>query len=86
MTVRKMLLAAISAGFTLQIGSEGEVDYDGNNIVDAMDAVEALEEVDVYVEDAGEIVGWACIIPDLDSDEQIANCSGWVDQWVEQNR
>ncbi len=87
MTVRDLLATALTAGMTFIVRYGGEVDYVGQNIDKAMDAIEACDEMEVHFfeEDEPEyMLGWALIINDLDEDEKIADCSGIVNKWLDE--
>lgn len=86
--LQNMLTAAVVCGYNIQVICDGEEDYHGVNIADAMDAIEAVDEANVYVleqtDDGDEVEGWAFIVNDLDDDERIADCSGWVGRWMDE--
>ncbi len=89
MTVRDLLTTALTAGLSFVVRYGSEIDYQGENIDDAMDAIEACDEMEVhfYDDESDRYAGWALIINDLDEDEKIADCSGIVNKWLdEENR
>ena len=83
--LQKMLTAAVALGATIIVGCEGETDYTGSNVMDAMDAIEAVDECDVYLRNVDGEKGWAYVVNDLDEDERIADAGGWVDRWLDTN-
>lgn len=84
--VRNMLKAAVAAGYTFQVGSEDEVDYQGTRVNRAMVILEDLEEAHVTViNERGHRCGSAFIIPDLGEDEMIADAGGWCNDWMDEN-
>jgi hypothetical protein len=85
MTVRNMIAAAIAAGYYICVSCDGEIDYEGVSVNDALDAIEAVDEAVVYFDEEGASIGYALIVNDLDEDEKIADCSGWVNNWVDEN-
>jgi len=47
-----------------------------NKYTDIKDAIESVEEAQIIVRNLqGDKIGWALIIPDLEPDETIADCS-----------
>lgn len=78
--LRNVLKAAIADGLTLKVYDpfEGDIDYEGENLQNAMDAIEAVDEIQVDLLEDGEVVGWMTIINDLDEDERIADYAGCV--------
>ena len=86
--LKKMLEAAVAQGFTLQAVYEGETDYIGGSVDECLEALEACDEMNLYIllddyEHAQTVEGWALIIPDLDDEEKVADCTGWVDRYMD---
>lgn len=87
MSIKAILTDAVTAGLTIIVvnpDDPDEPDYVGDNVRDAMDAIEAVDECNVQVEGDDES-GWMLIVNDLDEDEQIADCNGWIDVWLDAN-
>ena len=82
----KMLTAAAALGFWFEATYDNDVDYAGDSIALTIEALEACDEMELRVRDAdGTIVGWAFIVNGNGEDEQIADCSGWVSDWIDEN-
>jgi hypothetical protein len=85
MNAMDLLNEAADLNLYIRVKSDGIIDYSGQNASAAYDAIEAVEEADVVFYEVNAEgngmtrVGWAMILIDLDEDEQIADCSGWVD-------
>ena len=74
---KELLRRAAAAGYTFEVGSEGEIDYLGPNVKDAWEAVIDLEEANVHFLADGKVLGWALISAyGLEDDEAIMDCSG----------
>ena len=78
MNAQDLINEAADRNLTVEVMSDGIVDYYGTNMSEAYDAIEGVEEAEVTFYEDGDIIGWALILIDLDEDEQIADCSGWV--------
>jgi hypothetical protein len=61
---------------------ESDPDYVGTNMAEALDHVLAQDETEAHFTATDGSTGWALMILDLDEDEQIADCSGWVERWM----
>lgn len=86
-TIKNLLTAATLAGLTIIVVNPDDAndpDYVGTNVRDAMDAIEGVDECEVVL-DGDDESGWMLVVNDLDEDEQIADCSGWVDVWLDAN-
>ncbi len=86
MNVQTLLDTAVAAGFILVVRYGDEIDYRGQNVEAAMDAIEACDEMEVHFHDEGSRTasGWALIFNDLEDDEKIADCSGIVNKWLDE--
>ena len=74
---KDFLRRAAAAGYTFEVGSEGEVDYRGPDAKRAWEVVIYLEEADVRFIADGKVQGWALISAyGLEDDETIMDCSG----------
>ena len=74
---KELLRRAAAAGYTFEVGSEGEVDYRGPDAKRAWEVVIYLEEADVRFIADGKVQGWALISAyGLEDDETIMDCSG----------
>lgn len=85
--IKAILTAAVENGMTIIVTNfddYAEPDYAGNNVRDAMDAIESVDECNVIL-DSDDESGWMIIVNDLDEDEQIVDCSSWVDVWLDNN-
>lgn len=86
--LKAMLLAAVALGYTITVAyDDDEVDYEGSDVNEAIEAIEACDEISVFISEEQEdgsldVVGSALIVNDLDDDERIADCSGWVDSFI----
>lgn len=85
--VRKLLTDAVAAGFTLECGYDGEIDYRGQDVDQAYEALTACDEMTLRLTSGEYHKGnWALIISGLEPDEQIADCAGgWMNEWWEGN-
>ena len=84
--VRNMLKDAVALGYSFKAGSEHEVDYSGQSVSKAIEALEQLDEGHVtIINERGYRCGSAFIIPDLGDDEVIADAGGWVIDWMDEN-
>lgn len=83
MSISQLLRDAKAAGLSFHVSCNGETDYCGANIQSAMTALNACDETELRVIKDGQVIGWALYIPELETDEQIADCSGWVSDWME---
>ena len=85
--IRKMLLEAQAEGFTFVVDGGGdEPDYVGNDALEALDAIEAVDEAELtLVGDEGD--EWALIVNGLDEEERLADMTsgGWFENWHEVN-
>jgi hypothetical protein len=87
MTIKALLTAAVTAGLTITVHNPDDMndpDYVGDNVRDAMDAIEGVDECQVVL-DGDDENGWMLIVNDLDEDNQITDCSGWIDVWLADN-
>lgn len=84
MDAQDLFNAAADRSLFAVVICEGYTDYRGENMAKAYDAVEAVEEAEVYFFEDGEQVGWALILIGLDGDEQIADCSGVVERIIDE--
>jgi hypothetical protein len=87
MSVKAILTAAVEQGLTIIVHNQddpNEPDYVGDNVRDAIEAIENVDECEVTI-DGDDESGWMLIVNDLDEDEQIADCSGWADVWLDAN-
>lgn len=83
--IKKILQAAVNLNLCITVGIEGEVDYEGFDVDEAMEAVEACDEIEVELtDDDGGQVGWMFIVNDLDEEEKIVDCNFWVDNLSKQ--
>ena len=74
---KELLNRAAAAGYTFEVGSEGEIDYRGPDAKRAWEVVIYLEEADVRFIADGKVQGWALISAyGLEDDEAIMDCSG----------
>jgi hypothetical protein len=84
-SVKNLLIAAAALELSFRCEGEGVVDYAGHNVRDALEAVEAVDEEEIsFFDTDGELVGWALIVNGLDEEERIADCSGWVNQYLDE--
>ena len=78
--IKKILQAAVNLNLSIHVGIEGETDYEGFDVDDAMEAVEACDEIEVeLIDEDGGTIGWMFIVNDLDEEEKIVDCNSWVD-------
>ena len=55
--IRKLLQAAVNLNLSISVGIEGEQDYNGFDIDDAMEAIEACDEIEVeFLDEDGKVV------------------------------
>ena len=74
---KELLNRAAAAGYTFEVGSEGEIDYRGPDAKRAWEVVIYLEEADVRFIADGKVQGWALISAyGFEDDETIMDCSG----------
>ena len=74
---KDFLRRAAAAGYTFEVGSEGEIDYRGPDAKRAWEVVIYLEEADVRFIADGKVQGWALISAyGFEDDEAIMDCSG----------
>ena len=74
---KELLNRAAAAGYTFEVGSEGEIDYRGPDAKRAWEVVLYLEEADVRFIADGKVQGWALISAyGFEDDEAIMDCSG----------
>ena len=83
--LNKLLTEAAERGLSFSCEGEGEIDYRGNDVRKALDAVEAVDEEEIYFMDDDAMVGWALIVPGLSDEEWIVDCSGFVGRWMDDN-
>jgi hypothetical protein len=82
----RLLIAAATIGYYFEVSYEGCVDYMGDSVELALDALEACDEMELHIRDAnGKVIGWAFIVNGNDEDEQISDCSGLVSDWLDEN-
>ena len=82
--IREMLNTAVALGHSLRADYESFNDYSGYDVQDCINALNACDEMELRIVDRdGEVIGWALYIPELEADEQIADCSGWCAEWLE---
>lgn len=81
--VNQILSDAKQAGFSFLVTYDDEVDYKGDDVKQAIEAIEACDEMAVtFLDTEQKTVGWMLVINGLADDERIANFSGaWIDQW-----
>ncbi len=84
MHVAGLLNIAARRGYTFVVMSDGVTDYEGSKKLDALEAIEAVDECDVVLFDGNEWVGTALIINGLEEDERIADSSGAVTRWEDE--
>jgi len=80
--VQDLFNMAADLNYTAIVRCDGEVDYRGTNMAAALDAVLAVDEAEVRFLSLDGRTGWALIIPGLADDEQVADCSGIVEEWI----
>ena len=86
MSLYEMLLGAKLEGFTFRAIYGEDIDYEGDNAKDMLSAMNACDEMEFQILNShGRVIGWGLYIPGLEADEQIADCSGWVNYWMETN-
>ncbi len=68
-----LVKAAVAAGYKLTCGYDGEVDYQGLDADKAIEALEACDQMDLYIELPSGAREWALIINGLEPDEIIAD-------------
>lgn len=86
--VRKLLQAAKREGmsFLCYYDSPFDPDYQGEDIEQALKALEACDEMKLSLIKDEEALGWALIIQGLSPDETIANYAGdFIDNWWNEN-
>lgn len=85
----KMLEDAAAAGFIMTVyGGDSEPDFVGCHPAKAEEAIDAVEEAELILQDEGlKKVGWALIVGGVSEDERIADCGDgdWIDTWTEAN-
>lgn len=84
--VTMMLEAAQKEGFKIEVGSDHCLDYSGTDAKKADEAVNAIDEAEVFIFRGGKRIGWALIVNGLDEDERIADTAyPWMNAWCEEN-
>ena len=84
MSLYKILSAANTEGFSFRALYAEEIDYEGDNIREMITAMNACDEMEFQILNShGRVIGWGLFIPGLEADEQIADCSGWVNYFME---
>ncbi len=86
--IRKMLLEAQAEGWTFVVDGGGdEPDYVGSDALEALDAVEAVDEAQLTMVHDEVDDEWALIVNGLDEEERIADCTsgGFIENWLDIN-
>lgn len=87
--IRKLLNDAQAAGLRMTVHGGGETpDYTGFHPAEAEEAINAVEEAELVLNDQdGTKVAWALIIDGVAPDERIANCGSndWIENWTKEN-
>lgn len=82
--VRDMIAAMLNEheGSYFTVGSEGEIDYRGNNVNKIMDAITDVDEADIrFYNVDGDDMGWGYIVNEYGEEPDLADCSGIIGMW-----
>jgi len=85
-TVRNMLTAAATLGYSFKVGTTTDVYYSGASVNKAIDELEEIDEGYItVVNERGYRCGSAYFMQDMPDDEQMQETGGWVNDWIDEN-